>query len=90
MRDDSSSTFALIAKSQQPDSCSRSVSAQLQNDVKKSCTDHAAEHHYHLLVDRDERRNVEVHDLVHLSTPAAYGAEAPETAAAAAAASTAQ
>ena len=46
--------------------------AQLQNDEEKSCTDHVAEHQDHIDVDRDERRDVEVHDLVHLSTPAAW------------------
>ena len=72
IRDGRHSALAPIAQTKSADSCVCIVSAQLQNDEEKSCTDHAAEHQDHIYVDRDERRDVEVHDLVHLSTPAAW------------------
>ena len=50
-----------IAPTQQLDSCFRSVSAQLQLEVKKSCSNHAAEHQDRLHVARDELLDLEVH-----------------------------
>ena len=71
------SAFAPIAQTKQPDSCVCSVSAQLEDDEEKSCSDHAAEHQDRIYVDRDELPDLEVHDWLHLHAPAAWRRSTP-------------
>ena len=71
------SAVEFIAPTQQLDSCFRSVSAQLQLEVKKSCSNRAAEHQDRLDVDRDELRDLEVHVWLHLHAPAAWRRSTP-------------
>ena len=66
------SASEAIAHTQQPDSCFCSVSAQLQLEVKKSCSNHAAEHQDRLHVARDELLDLKVHVWLHLNALAAW------------------
>ena len=72
MPDGSSSSIALIAQTKYSDCCSRSVSAQLEDDDEKSCSDHASEHQDRHDIDRDELLDLELHVWLHLHTPAAW------------------
>ena len=72
-----SSAFDAIAHAQQPDSCVCSVSAQLEDDEEKSCSDHASEHHNRLHIDRDELIDLELHVWLHLHAPAAWRRSCP-------------
>ena len=71
------SASEAIAHTQQPDSCFCSVSAQLQLEVKKSCSNRAAEHQDRIDVDRDELLDLEVHDWLHLHAPAVWRRSTP-------------
>ena len=71
------SASEAIAHTQQPDSCFCSVSAQLQLEVKKSCSNRASEHQDRVDVDRDELLDLELHVWLHLHTPAAWRRSTP-------------
>ena len=77
IRDGSSSSIAPIAQTKRPDSCIRSVSAQLQHDEVKSCSNHAAQHQDRVVVDHHELRNCKRRDRLHLHTPAAWRRRRP-------------
>ncbi len=80
MPDGSSSSTALIAQTKYSDCCVCSVSAQLQHDDEKSCSDHASEHQDRHDVDRDELLDLELHVWLHLHTPAAWRRSTPNRA----------
>ena len=56
------------------------MSAQLQDEEEKSCTDHASEHQDRLDIDRDELHDLELHVWLHLHTPAAWRRSTPNRA----------
>ena len=53
------------------------MSAQLEDDDEKSCSDHASEHQDRVDVDRDELRDLELH-VARLVASADTGSMAPE------------
>ena len=71
------SAVESIAPTQQLDSCFRSVSAQLQLEVKNSCSNRAAEHQDRIDVDRYELLDLELHDWLHLHAPAVWRRSTP-------------